>query len=88
MGVSIDPRQGARIAIELAESGGLLRIVVGNPAPPPREQDGGGNQHAQRSIGHRLAHAFGPRARMAAGWEDGYYRCELQVPIDTQPLRT
>ena len=81
--------EGGTIAIELAESGGLLRIVVGNPAPSPREQDGSGNQHAQRSIGHRLAHAFGPRARMAAGWEDGYYRCELQVPTDAQPpLRT
>jgi two-component system sensor histidine kinase AlgZ len=35
----------------------------------------------QHSIGHRLAYAFGPRARMTTQWQDGYYRCELTVPI-------
>ena len=80
---------GLAIEIDLAESDDLLRMRVRNPALPPRERDGGaGAGHAQRSIGHRLAYAFGPRARMAAGWEDGYYQCELRIPTTPQPLRT
>jgi two-component system sensor histidine kinase AlgZ len=62
--------------------GDCLHLTVGNPAPPPAEgTDRNGAGHAQRSIGLRLAHAFGGRARMAAGWNAGYYRCELQVPV-------
>jgi two-component system sensor histidine kinase AlgZ len=81
--------EGGTIEIDLAESDDLLRMRVRNPALPPRERDGGaGAGHAQRSIGHRLAYAFGPRARMAAGWEDGYYQCELRIPTTPQPLRT
>ena len=41
-----------------------------------------GAGHAQASIGHRLAYAFGPRAGLTAGREAGYYRCELRVPLD------
>ena len=40
-----------------------------------------GAGHAQRSIGHRLGYAFGPRARMTTGWEAGYYGCELRLPL-------
>jgi two-component system sensor histidine kinase AlgZ len=75
--------QGGTVEIELRQDGELLRIAVRNPSPPPRDPDGRGAQHAQRSIGHRLAYAFGPRARMAAAWEAGYYRCELSVPAAT-----
>ncbi|MEO6264451.1 MAG: histidine kinase [Luteimonas sp.] len=80
-GVSRLP-QGGCVEIGLEADGDLLRIVVRNPSPPPGgERDRGGTQHAQRSIGHRLAYAFGPRARMTADWKEGYYRCELAVPI-------
>lgn len=37
--------------------------------------------YRRRSIGHRLAYAFGPRARMTAGWQDGHYRCQLSLPL-------
>ena len=56
-------------------------VVVSNRAPPPDGSAGSGARHAQQSIGHRLAYAFGPRARMTAAWHDGYYRCELAVPV-------
>jgi two-component system sensor histidine kinase AlgZ len=81
-GVSRLP-QGGCIDIGLDVDGDLLRLTVRNPSPAPRERDAGngGAQHAQRSIGHRLAYAFGPRARMTTGWEQGYYRCELFVPV-------
>lgn len=74
--------EGGTIQIALGHADGTLLMRVRNPAPPQRERDGGGAGHAQRSIGHRLAYTFGPRARMAAGWEDGYYQCELRVPTD------
>ena len=41
-----------------------------------------GAGHAQRSIAHRLAWRFGPRARVTAGWSDGYYACEVTLPLD------
>ena len=73
---------GGRIEIDIAADDGILRLAVRNPAPTPREGDGNrGAQHAQRSIGHRLAYAFGPRAGMTAAWDAGYYHCELKVPI-------
>lgn len=74
--------QGGTVAIELACDGELLRIRVGNPVP---ERDGAragheGARHAQRSIGDRLAHAFGPRAGLTVERQPGYYQCELRVP--------
>src|SRR6476659_5472235 len=74
-GVSRLP-QGGCVRIELSTVGDLLRVVVSNRAPPPDGSAGSGARHAQQSIGHRLAYAFGPRARMTAAWHDGYYRCE------------
>jgi two-component system sensor histidine kinase AlgZ len=74
--------QGGMIEIDIAADADMLLLAVRNPAPPQREGDGNrGAQHAQRSIGHRLAYAFGPRAGMTAAWDAGYYRCELKVPI-------
>jgi two-component system sensor histidine kinase AlgZ len=74
--------QGGVVTIGLHMERDCLHMTVGNPAPPPTEDSGqSGAGHAQRSIGLRLAHAFGSRARMAAGWDAGYYRCELQVPV-------
>ena len=78
---------GGTIDIELAREGDLLRIGVHNPAPPPRERDvpglpgHAGSGHAQRSIAHRLAYAFGPRARVTGRWHEGYYLAELRVPV-------
>jgi two-component system sensor histidine kinase AlgZ len=81
--------QGGEVEIALEADDRRLLVVVRNPAPPPRERDaGGGNsdggsggaQHAQRSIGHRLAYAFGPQAGMTSAWQEGYYRCELRIP--------
>ena len=59
-------------------------MQVGNPAPRRPRMDGGGTGHAQRSIAHRLSYAFGARAGMTSRAEDGYYRCELVVPIQPQ----
>jgi two-component system, LytTR family, sensor histidine kinase AlgZ len=84
-GVSRLP-QGGCVEIALSTRDGNLHVVVRNPSLPPNPQSGGA-RHAQRSIGHRLAYAFGPRARMATHWEDGYYRCELIVPVAATPVR-
>ena len=84
-GVSRLP-QGGTVEIELAVEAGLLRIAIRNPAPALREGEAGsGAQHAQRSIGHRLAYAFGPRATLTSSRDAGYYRCELRVPIAPPP---
>jgi len=75
---------GGTVEIALAADADELRVGVHNPAPPPRERDGAGSpgsQHAQRSIAHRLGYAFGPRARMAGGWHEGYYLAEFRVPL-------
>jgi two-component system sensor histidine kinase AlgZ len=72
---------GGRIDIRLAQEAGALRIAVCNPAPDAPVQGSGGSGHAQRSIGHRLAYAFGPEARMTAGADAGYYRVELRLPV-------
>ncbi len=88
-GVSRLP-QGGTIRIELAATDGRLRVMIGNPSlPPPHAgaEPGGvqagvqGAGHAQRSIAHRLGYAFGPRARMVSAWREGYYRCELDLPL-------
>jgi two-component system sensor histidine kinase AlgZ len=74
---------GGTVEIALRTDAGLLRVSVANPAPPEGPAAGpGGAGHAQGSIGHRLAFAFGPRAGLTASREPGYYRCELRVPLD------
>jgi two-component system, LytTR family, sensor histidine kinase AlgZ len=66
----------------LRADGRWLQVDVANPAPPPRAgDDGAGARHARRSIGHRLAYAFGPEARMAGAWDGGYYRAGFRVPL-------
>lgn len=82
-------QEGGCVEVEITVDQAQLRIVVRNPAPTPRAQgdggiDGGGSngaRHAQRSIGDRLAYAFGPQASMTSGWDAGYYRCELRIPL-------
>ena len=82
---------GGTVQVGLARDDGQLRLWVRNPAPPPpppgrparRAGDGAG--HAQRNVGHRLEYAFGPGARMTSGWDGGYYRVELCVPIERAP---
>jgi len=81
-GVSRLP-DGGRVDIELRADAQELHVSVHNPAPPPREREepGQGARHAQRSIAHRLAFAFGPRAKMAGRWHEGYYLAEFRVPL-------
>ncbi|HEU4991140.1 MAG TPA: histidine kinase [Luteimonas sp.] len=81
-GVSRLPGGGA-VRISIRADAGLLRVSVDNPAPPEGIAAAAtGAGHAQRSIGHRLAYAFGSRAGLTTGREAGYYRCELRVPLD------
>lgn len=72
--------EGGEILIQGALDHGALRLVVGNPAPPPRERDSH-NGHAQQSVSLRLAHLYGPQAKMTASFADGYYLCELLIPL-------
>ena len=76
--------EGGCVEIDIGVFGETLQIIVYNPARPPDPDGSTGARHAQRSIGHRLAFAFGPRARMTSHWQDGYYRCELSIPVDAQ----
>ena len=77
--------QGGCVEIAMHADDDHLQVSVRNPAPPPRERDTGGDKagarHAQHSIGNRLAYAFGAQARLTSGWEAGYYRCELRIPL-------
>lgn len=84
---------GGLIEIDLSQEQHALVVAVRNPAPPPRERDGphadggsAGAQHAQTSIGQRLRYAYGPQAKMTAGWADHYYLCELRVPTGMEAL--
>jgi len=77
---------GGTIDIELSADADCLLVTVHNPAPPPRERDAplegrGGSGHARSSIAHRLAYAYGPRARVTGRWHEGYYLAELRVPL-------
>jgi two-component system sensor histidine kinase AlgZ len=86
---------GGEIEVELAQVGDELAICMRNPAPAPREGDilptldasndaaRSGNRHAQFSIAQRLRYAYGPRARMAGGWNEGYYQVDLRLPVTT-----
>ncbi|WP_425603247.1 sensor histidine kinase [Luteimonas endophytica] len=74
--------QGGRIEIGLAATADRLLLRVRNPSLPPQADGPHGAGHAQRSIGHRLVYAFGPRARMTCGWNGGYYACEIELPLD------
>jgi two-component system, LytTR family, sensor histidine kinase AlgZ len=75
---------GGVVSIDMRAEDGLLHICIRNPVPAENAQisalhAGGG--HAQRNIAYRLAHAFGPRAKMAGRQEGGMYRCELTLPL-------
>jgi len=78
--------EGGTVSIALWADGQALHLRVRNPAPPPQESSLAalhrGAGHAQRSIAHRLAYRFGPQARVTSGWNDGYYGCEVTLPID------
>lgn len=75
---------GGCIHIALSCAGGQLHIHVRNPAPDPQGRAlplAHGAGHAQRSIAHRLAWRFGPSAKMAGRWSEGYYACDIRVPV-------
>ena len=74
--------QGGTIAIAIAVERGMLAIRVRNPSLAPDKGGVHGAGHALRSIGHRLGYAFGPGARMTAGWDEGYYASEILLPLD------
>ncbi|GAA4855328.1 sensor histidine kinase [Luteimonas vadosa] len=77
--------EGGLIEVSLAASPQRLSIRIRNPAPPRTTIGDGASQgsgHAQRSIGHRLQYAYGPRARMACRQDGSYYDCELSLPLD------
>ncbi len=77
--------EGGTVRIALWCDAGVLHLQVLNPAPSPDTapslafQAGAG--HAQRSIAHRLAYRFGPAARMTSAWRDGYYACDVTLPL-------
>ena len=76
--------EGGTIELHLACVGSELQIRVRNPAPDPQVPGlalAQGAGHAQHSIGHRLSWRFGRAARMTAGWSEGYYACQVTVPI-------
>jgi two-component system sensor histidine kinase AlgZ len=71
---------GGEIALRIAVEGDALKVRIANPSLPPRERDGG-NRHAQDSIARRLEYRFGPRATLTRAFADGYYVCELTLPL-------
>ncbi len=79
-GVARLPR-GGRIAISLQRRAEGAEIEVLNPAPAPHLGASRGNQHALSSIAQRLDFHFGDAARMTRGYQDGYYRCSVRLPI-------
>jgi two-component system sensor histidine kinase AlgZ len=75
---------GGTIRIAVVRQPRTLELTIDNPAPPPRSASAG-NAHAQASIAQRLAYHFGPAARMTTRHADGYYRCQLSLPLGATP---
>ena len=73
---------GGTVEISIEAGDHRLRLAVRNPSLPPDASRVHGAGHAQRSIAHRLSYAFGPRARMVCRWDEGYYVCELELPLE------
>lgn len=76
--------EGGEVEIAIWVDREELHFRIRNPAPSPEAavlalQQGSG--HAQRNIAYRLAYSFGSRARLAGGWRDGIYACEIVLPI-------
>ena len=71
---------GGEITIRIAPQAGRLHLQVRNPAPAPRASDAG-NHHAQDSIAQRLAYHFGTGVRMTRHYHDGFYLCEIELPL-------
>jgi two-component system sensor histidine kinase AlgZ len=75
---------GGRIDILVQRHRVGLRIRIGNPCPRQPPAKSAGNRHAQSSVAQRLAYAFGPRAQMSVVTDEGYYSCELLLPLDAR----
>lgn len=73
-------QQGGALSIDMRTQAGQLVIIIGNPYPPNRRANPG-NRHAQSSVAQRLAYAFGERAKMTVSASEGYYSCELRIPL-------
>lgn len=76
--------EGGRLLLDLSVREERLHVLVRNPAPSPDAaavSTHRGAGHAQSSIGHRLAYRFGPQARMTSQWREGYYECEIVLPL-------
>ena len=76
--------QGGAVEIDLQVREGRLHLRIRNPAPSPDAVAvpvNPGTGHAQRSILHRLGYAFGRSARMTSAWREGYYVCEVDLPL-------
>jgi len=76
--------EGGKVEIAIWTDGGKLYFRIRNPAPSPETavlslQKGTG--HAQRNIAYRLTYKFNSRARLAGGWRDGSYVCEVVIPL-------
>lgn len=79
-GVSRLP-QGGAVEIDLQVRERRLCIRIRNPAPAEGATATVGAGHAQRSIVHRLGYEFGPSTRMTSAWREGYYVCEVDLPL-------
>lgn len=76
--------EGGKVEIAIWTDSGELYFRIRNPAPSPETavlslQKGTG--HAQRNIAYRLTYKFNSRARLAGGWGDGSYVCEVVIPL-------
>jgi two-component system sensor histidine kinase AlgZ len=72
--------EGGTVGIRCAADADALQVAIRNPCLPQRERDTG-NRHAQDSVARRLAYHFGPRATLTRAYVDGYYVCELTLPL-------
>ena len=75
--------EGGEISIHVNRYGDMLRVAIGNPFPPTPLAQKSGNQHAQTSVAQRIAYAFGARAGITVSTHEGYYSCELRLPLPT-----
>lgn len=73
--------EGGTVEVAIRHAEETLRIDLCNPAPAPSVNPMHGAGYAVKSIIHRLQFRYGPGAGLVFGWSDGFYRCQMRIPV-------
>ena len=72
--------EGGKVTVSIAESGGLIEIVMTNPVGPGESRHEKGNHMALDNIRNRLAAVYGPRASLLTSRTEQLFVTRLSYP--------